>query len=177
MRTSRRTRWLRAAATALLVATSGLAGLASAQPASAAGCTLRYRVNLWPVDANDRSTYVWNEEGELVPTGEIAVGTAFTVDFHLTNGGAAVNPWQASWYAPGGLRLVGAKVWGATTAGTVVTSRLSRVTVRPVEWNPLLPSGGSVSFGAQAIVPGTATAEQAVRSFRLGTSVCTLVFA
>lgn len=148
MHTSKRRQWLRAAATALLVMTSGLTGLAAAQPAHAAGCTLHYSVNSWPVDANDQPTVYWDGVA-YVPTGETAVGTGMVVNFGLTNQGATLSPWLGIWYTQGGLRLPG-DIWNAMWSGGVI-----------------LPAGATVSFGLRAVLPGVVTAQQVVTAFSL----------
>ena len=170
MHTSKRTQWVRAAATALLVMTSGLTGLAAAQPAHAATvCTLHYSVSSWPVDANDQPTVYWDGVA-YVPTGETAVGTGMVVNFELTNQGATLTPWLGIWYTQGGLRLPG-QIWNAMWSGGVITSTESRLFLQGPTWNRYLPAGATISFGLRAVLPGVVTAQQVVTAFSLTRAV------
>jgi cellulase/cellobiase CelA1 len=56
------------------------------------------------------------------------------------NGSAAVNPWTLGFSFPGGQQI--GQIWGATQ-----TQSGAAVTARGVDWNKVIPAGGSVSFG------------------------------
>jgi len=168
----------KSAAAMILLMASSLVAAAAASPARAAAstCTVDFRVSTWTVDADDKPNVDVDGEGNVVWTGEPTVGIGFLGSFTVTNTGDALNPWKAAFETPPATRAVGNGLFSAKLLKRTALPQHTLWVVSPLGWNANLPTGGTVTFYLQGVVPDpTITRSQLLTTFALPGRTCTNV--